>query len=196
MTRIRLARSFAVVLERASDDGDGRTVSGRVVPYGETATVDDGDGPYPESFQYGAFRRAVKAPNRVLLGFEHHNGIAGVCGHGTHMTEERDGLHGVFRVLPGPVGDTALELIDAEVVTGFSVGFVPFSTRSGPDGERIRTACHLDEVSLCRTPAFAGAAGIGVRSEDPLVAASYLDEWRRPSTSDIDERLRNLGIAR
>ena len=66
-TRRMIVRSFALT----PSSGDGRTIVGRCVPYGEPATVDDGQGPYREMFARGAFRRVMKAPSKVLLDFEH-----------------------------------------------------------------------------------------------------------------------------
>jgi phage head maturation protease len=53
-----LSRDFTADLEIRSD-GAGRTVHGIVVPFGVSARVNDGTGPYLESFQKGAFARTL-----------------------------------------------------------------------------------------------------------------------------------------
>ncbi len=64
--------------------GDGRTVILRVVPFGQTATANDGLGgvpkgvPYQEEWLPGVFDKQLNAANRILLNFEHQLGIAGV----------------------------------------------------------------------------------------------------------------------
>ena len=48
-----------------SAEGDGRTLVSRLVPYNELATVNDGEGPYQETFLPGAFDSQTKAASRI-----------------------------------------------------------------------------------------------------------------------------------
>lgn len=173
-TREVLTRSFETELVA---DGDGRTIVGRCVPYGVRSTVRDRpDAPsYTELFERGAFARVCAAPNRVLLRFEHNQGLADTVGHAVELDDRPDGLWGRFRALTSGGADVALELVAAGVLTGLSVGFVPL-TRAPllSDGTVIRTRCHLDEVSLCREPAYAGPA-LAVRDGDP---PAMVEPWR------------------
>ena len=149
-------------------EADDRTIRGRCVPYGTVETVDDGTGPYKETFEPGAFRRAARAPQKVILDFEHREDPLNILGHGLEFVERDDGLHGVFRAIDGPVGDQGLELVRAGVLTGMSVRAIVL----GPGRRRgdviVRTACHLDRVALCRQPAYAGAVVEALRSADPM----------------------------
>ncbi len=161
-----LIRTFEAEL---ADDGDGRTVIGRCVPFNVPATVRDPPDfqDYQEVFRAGAFKAATRAPNRVLLDFEHEIGIGGVLGHGLELEERDDGLHGRFRVLDGEDGSKALDLIRVGALTGLSVMFRPLRSLRTPGGpvERLRVA--LDRVALCRFPAHPGAEVLEVRTAPP-----------------------------
>jgi Escherichia/Staphylococcus phage prohead protease len=186
-----LRRSFAA--ELAASGGDGRTIEGRAVPYNERALVVDPDGKrYVEGFVAGAFRRSTRAPQRLVLLYEHGSGILDVVGPAVALEERPDGLFGSWRAIDGAVGDQALSLVRAGVLTGLSVGFRPLGPgRRDDDGTLWRTACHLDEVSLTRSPAFAGAVVTAVRSLPDELAAP-LERVER--SSELDERLRALGL--
>lgn len=185
-----IERAYTVDL---ATEGDGRTIVGRCVPYGEAATVADEDGrPYREAFARGAFRRAAQAPQRVLLDFEHDRSLGGVVGHGLSFVERDDGLHGEFRAT-GSAGDRALELVHDGVLTGLSVRALLLS-RGRRDGDVIvRTHCHLDRVALVREPAYAGATIAAVRAAS-MVEPLDLTALRPPRNLDLDQRLRALGI--
>lgn len=149
---------------------DGRNVFLRCVPFDVGAVVNDpppmGDGiPYEESFARGAFDGATKAPNRVLLEFEHfYPGLSGVIGHGVEMEEHADALYGRFRVSKAQDGEKALELIAEKVLTAASVYFAPIKSARVRGGMR-RLKVKLDRVALCREGAYPGAEVLAVRSE-------------------------------
>jgi HK97 family phage prohead protease len=182
-------------------DGDGRTLVGRVVPYGETATVADlpAGRRYRESFSAGSFKRNTRAPNRVLLDFEHGTTFGDKIGHATELVERDDGLHGVFRTAQAGNGPLALELVEAGVLTGFSVSAEVFRSTRRSDGVVMRTSCNLLAVALCREPAYDSA-----RVEAIRVAPGVLDEADyaehdlgalRPAPNvALDDRLRALGL--
>jgi Escherichia/Staphylococcus phage prohead protease len=186
-----LHRTFPMKLERS---GDGRTLEGCCVPYGEAARVtDDGVTTYYEVFEPGAFTRNLKAPGRVELRFEHGERMLDIVGRAQELTEEASGLYGSFRVFNGHVGDHALTLVEEGVLPGLSVGFVP-KRRGGEritaEGTVVREFCHLAEVSLCRSPAYDRAVVTAVRSA--VVMRNELE--LPPVTDDQIERLRAIGI--
>jgi len=110
------------------------------------------------------------------------------------LSEESSGLYGSFRVFAGAVGDHALTLVDEGVLPGLSVGFVP-KRRGGwrrtTEGTVIRDLCHLEEVSLCRAPAFDRAVITAVRSRDAIRADLQLPDV---VVDEEIERLRAVGI--
>lgn len=172
-----LVRKFEATI---SDDGDGRTIEGLVIPYNVRQTVADPPDfqPYQEEILPGAFRGATKAPHRVLLDFEHYGAtfdavgsmgsIAGTLGWATELEETDRGLRGSFRVGKNPDGDKALELVNAGVLTGFSAAFKPLRSTRSENGVMQRIKAHLDRVSLCRVGAYEQAQVLAVRSKQVL----------------------------
>lgn len=167
---------------RVRSDGDGRTVYGIVVPYGQVAEVDDGRGPYRESFEPGAFSRSIAdrgAKVRLFVNHATHTRLP--IGRATALEERPDGLHGAFTVSATRDGDEAITLIQDGVVDAFSVGFRPIRERNDKGVVR-RIEAALREVSLVSMPAYPGALVGGVRSTPHLSAEDArrrLDLWRK-----------------
>lgn len=191
MTEEVFRRTFPLRLERS---GDGRTLEGCCVPYGEAAKVtDDGVTTYYEVFEPGAFTRNLKAADRVELRYEHGSGMLDIVGRAMELSEEASGLYGSFRVFDGYVGDHALQLVEEGVLPGLSVGFI--TKRRGPtkvtsEGTVIRDHCHLAEVSLTRKPAYDRAVVTAVRSATVMRQAFELP----PVEDEQLERLRAVGV--
>ncbi len=178
--------------------GDGRTLSFRIAPFGERATSADGLGglpkgvPYQEELMPGLYDGQLRAANRVLLNFEHQEGIAGVIGRGLSLRHERDGYHADFRVLKTPTGDTALMLAEEGVLQGASVESYWVKSVRTASGVIQRVKAHLDAVAICRQGAYAGAVLTGMRSDEfedemlideellPVpVDQAQIDRWRK-----------------
>jgi HK97 family phage prohead protease len=165
---------------------DGRNITGRIAPYDVDGWVNGPDGlPQRIRLAPGVFHRAVKAPQRVQLRFEHaeDRDILGRIGYGVTLTEAEDGLDGTFRAYSTAVGDQALAMITEGGIDGLSVGFEQRAAKRAEDGTLVITSGNLVEVSLVDEPAFVGA---GVRT-----VASEAD--RPADTSALDERLRRMG---
>jgi HK97 family phage prohead protease len=161
-----LIRTFDAELE---ETGDGRTLEGICVPYNIATTVDDGMGPYQEMFVKGAFGRAVKAPNRVYLNFEHKPGISNVLGHGVEFDERDDGLYGKLQIEEGPDGAKAMRLWRQQVLTSLSVEFKPMGKQTRNEAGIVeRRSVHLDAVALCRVGAYDEARVLAIRT-DPVL---------------------------
>jgi HK97 family phage prohead protease len=158
-------RDYMVVIELRSD-GDGRTVLGRAVPYGQTAEIPGGR----ERFVMGAFARQIQAGNigAVKMHSSHSSRLAGEfpVGKTVHLAEQQDGLHGAWRMYDTPRGDEALHMVKTGEITGLSIGFKASDggTRKGADGAFERLGAHLDHVVLTGEPAYAGATVTAVRS--------------------------------
>lgn len=166
-TSTTITRSFAAT---DLEVGDGRTIVGRLVPYGEVARVADGlDEPYDEVWVPGAFRRVVRAADRVLLNYEHRAGLLDQIARCTSLVDGDGGLDGEFRAFDGPVGDHGLELVRSKAVTGLSVAArVPARRRVRDDGVVERhLATMIEHVALTAAPAYAGAAITAVRHVGP-----------------------------
>jgi HK97 family phage prohead protease len=160
-----IRRTFQAQLQPS---GDGRTLDLRVVPFNTVARVKDpGREPYDEMWVDGCFDKQINAANRVLVNFEHEFGFQNVVGRGVELRSDAAALDGTFRILQGPDGDKALELINEKVLTGVSLEAIPLRSEKGPDGVVRRIAARLVNVALCRFPAFAGAEVLAVREGDP-----------------------------
>lgn len=183
-----LVRTFEAI-EMAAD---GRNLEILCAPFNTPARVSDPPDftPYDEEFLPGAFAGATKAPNRVLLDFEHQTAINGVLGHGAELQEREEGLYGRFRVTEHPDGDKALALVGAGVLTGASVMFRALRSIRSSAGVVQRVKVHLDRVSLCRVGAYEAAQVLAVRT------APTIDEEQIPQfDADLAESLAALGIA-
>jgi HK97 family phage prohead protease len=173
-------RSFDLVLE-VRDEGDGRTLLGRAVPYGQTADI----GGATERFVMGAFARQI-AGNQVgavKLYESHSSRLSGAqpIGKTLALREMTDGLHGEWPLYNTSKANDALELVRSGEVTGLSVGFkaLPGGTRKGSDGALERHGAHLDHVVLTHEPIYAGAGITSLRSETHPVAGYRRDQARQ-----------------
>ena len=188
-----IIRTFAAEMSA----GDGRTVDLRVIPYGETATVNDGYGgvpkgvPYTEQWMPGVFSHQDKAANRVFANFEHQSGLAGVVGHGLAFREGADAFYGSFRMHETPDGDKALMLVKEGVLRGVSLEAQPVKSIRNAAGVVQRVKAHLKGIALCREPAYASAMVLAVRT------APVYDEELLPVEIDpgLLARCERLGIA-
>ena len=168
-------RQFTTTFEvrDVTDDGDGRTVYGRIVPYGEVATfVDQYDGHKVkrERFVRGMLGPQVNAFNRVLLSFEHENGFVNTIGFGRQVFEEADGAYGSFRLYKADA-DKAREMI-RESHKGLSVEFEPMRSALDDEGIILRQRVHLRRVGIVPEGAYRGAEVLAVREADHEAEAS------------------------
>lgn len=173
-----LSRDFVADLEVRSG-GDGRTVHGIVVPYGQVARVSDGGPAYDEKFAPGAFARDIAARagdfSRVKLLFQHDSNNP--IGRAVSLREDTAGLYGEFRITPEAArGGEALSLLRDGVLDSFSVGFRPLEhVREG--NVTVRTRAALREASLVTFPAYSGALVGGLRAvtgDDQALAIGLL----------------------
>ncbi len=176
--------------------GDGRTVDVRIVPYGVSAEVsDDGRTMYREQWDDNCFDDQLVAGHRlkVLLNFEHLSGIGNVVGKGVSLRSvPGDGLHGSFRMDDDPAGNKALELVKDGILDSVSLEAYPKKSVRTADGVVKRVKAHLQNVALCRRPAFADARVLAVREQQPH---QILDEEYLPYDPDptMIERIKALG---
>lgn len=168
-------RQFTTTFEvrDVTEDGDGRTVYGRIVPYGEVATfVDayDGNKVKRERFARGSMGPQANAFNRVLLSFEHENGFINTIGYGRTLYEETDGAYGAFRLYKADA-DKAREMI-RESHKGLSVEFEPMRSVLDEDGTIVRQRVHLRRVGIVPEGAYRGAEVLAVRGADHTAEAT------------------------
>jgi HK97 family phage prohead protease len=188
-------------LDTQIEAGDGRTISFRIAPFGELATCADGLGglprgvPYQEELLPGLYDKQLRAANRVLLNFEHQQGIAGVVGHGVDLAHRSDGYHGTFRIHDSADGDKTLMLVREGVLQGASVESYWLKSIRSAAGVIQRVKAHLEAVAICRVGAYPSAVMTGLRM-DEIPDEILLDEALLPVPPDDEmlARCRALGI--
>jgi len=168
-------------------EGDGRTLLGRIVPYGETISfVDPYDGKVKkERFVPGALAKQSSpgAWGRVGLSFEHDNGLSNHIGYGHSLEERDDGAYASFRLYETDAPKVREMLEHSH--KGMSLEFNPRSKdRSGSDGVIVRDNVRVRRVGITDDPAYTGAKVLAVRErddfddEDEVVATPNLDALR------------------
>ena len=179
------SRSFDFLLQ-LRDDGDGRTLYGRAVPYGPVANIPGGT----ERFVLGAFARQIAAdkPGTVKLYGSHMDRINGQqpIGRTSTLAEMVDGLHGSWSLYNTTRANDSLELVRSGEVTGLSIGFkaLPGGTVKAPDGTLERRQAHLDHVVLTHEPAYADAGVMAVRSSTHPAAGYRRAQLRHQAILD------------
>ena len=144
--------------------GDGRTVIGRIVPFGETCDFIDEHGRWrKERFVRGSFMDAPKWWHRVNLVFEHSAGpeFRNILGHGARVDEDEDGAYGVFRLYKQDA-DKAREILET-THKGLSIEFASIEHRDADDGVVERHRVRVYRVAAVSDPAYQLAHVLGVR---------------------------------
>jgi HK97 family phage prohead protease len=148
------------------DNGDGRTLVGPLLPWGQPARVVDRGRLVTETFTRGALEGTD--PGRVPLTCTHPRDSATLPIGRTLTIEDRaDAAWGEWLVSDTMIGNEVLALARDGVPLGLSVGFaeVPGGSRWSADRQRVtRTRAALDHVAVVRVPAYEGAGVVGVRS--------------------------------
>jgi HK97 family phage prohead protease len=159
--------------------GDGRTVTGMLAPYNELAHVNDGFGPYWETFQPGCFDRALRGHASYLRVQLEHNGHW--VGRGDVWRDGTAGLSADLRLDNTEAGREAAFKIRDGQTPGLSLAFLPgrspTRTIKGKEvvvREKVKAIHH---VALCQQPAYMGAQVEMVRSA-PVETAERLAYWQ------------------
>lgn len=168
---IHQRRQFASPLEfrDAAGKNDGRTVFGRIVPYGEVIEFLDEDNIVKrERFELGSLAGAVPSWDRVTLSFEHHPdgpGFANTIGWGMRngLTEAEDGAYASFRLYAHDAAKAREALQESH--RGLSLEFYARRSEVDADGVIVRRDVRVVRVAAVPDPAYMGASVMAVRSE-------------------------------
>lgn len=154
---------------RAAEDGDGRTLEGVAVPYGQI--IDTWDG--AETFDHDCRFDDIES---AKLCYQHGELIGRITG-----AESRDdGLHITARISDTQRGRDVVELLRDGALDSLSVGFIPLENEMDKAGVTHRKRVRLLETSVVSWPAYESAKITGQRdmekttnnrneSEDPKV---------------------------
>jgi len=165
-----IQRSAAAPMETA---GDGWTLYGLAVPYGQESLVsDDGLTFYREIFQQGCFTRDVAKGGRWVNLMVGHDGDDGdrYLGRCVAIHEDSQGLWPSFRL---DRSHPQAEAARAGELVGWSVSARVYrSRREMVNGQPVvtRELCGLSHVAATAQPQYAGA-GVQVAREHVMVNA-------------------------
>lgn len=182
---------------------DGRTLAGKIVPYGEVANVvelDDETGElvrYQEQFlphslaamAQGFQSRGGKFANGqfIPLLIDHNDNFDNMIGHAVELRDEDDGAYASFR-LYDDARITKIRSVLSESHTGLSVAFRDVRNPKLIDGIVSRVQVFVGHVAATPSPAYPSAAITAMRSDEtpteyerPILTSvkAWLDEQRK-----------------
>lgn len=173
-----------------AEEGDGRTLIARMVPYNETARVNDGAGYYRERFAPGAFRKQLRAVHRIKawVNYRHRQGIGDQVGSVVSVDDRADGLYGELRIFKTPAGDTALEMFRSGL-DRVSIEFESLRHRI-VDGVTERLDARFLGLALCPEGAYGGAQIVASREGEEM----DVEDYEQPPDPELIARMTALGI--
>jgi len=144
----------------AVDNGDRRTISGKIAPYGEVGNTSAGRVVFAEN------SITVSEPSKVKLLMSHDNSKP--VGRMQSVTSNKTGLYGSFKVSASTRGSDAILLAQEKLMDGLSVGVEVEDSRQEKDYLLV-TAATLKEVSLVESAAFPSAAVLKIAAQENAV---------------------------
>ena len=133
----------------AVDNGERRTIAGKIAPYGEVGNTSAGRVVFAEN------SITVAEPSKVKLLMSHDNSKP--VGRMQSVTSNKTGLYASFKVSASTRGSDAILLAQEQLMDGLSVGVEVDDSRQEKDYLLV-TAATLKEVSLVESAAFSSAA--------------------------------------
>jgi hypothetical protein len=157
---------------------DGRTIDGRIVPFGEVATITERDAAgevvtYRERFLPGcttyvrqqAAAQGRGGPTWVALKLEHDAGFGARIGFVKTLEERGDGVHATFKLYDS-VDLVKVRSMLSESHTGLSVEFADRVEPVVENGVTCRVQVYLGAVAATPVPCYAGAGITAMRAGD------------------------------
>jgi HK97 family phage prohead protease len=144
----------------AVDNGDRRTISGKIAPYGEVGNTSAGRVVFAEN------SITVPEPSKVKLLMQHDSSKP--VGRMQSITSNKTGLYASFKVSASTRGSDAILLAQEQLMDGLSVGVEVDDSRQEKDYLLV-TAATLKEVSLVESAAFPSAAVLKIAAQKDAV---------------------------
>jgi phage head maturation protease len=161
---------------------DGRTLAGRIVPYGEVTTVVEMDEEKGEMVRYqetflphslaamaqGFRSRGGKFGNGqfIPLLIDHNDNFDSMVGHAVDLRDEDDGAYGEFRLYDDD-RLTKIRSVLSESHTGLSIAFRDVRAPRIIDNVVSRVQVFVGHVAATPTPQYQGALITGMREQGP-----------------------------
>ncbi|OXN01113.1 HK97 family phage prohead protease [Bifidobacterium vansinderenii] len=166
---------------RSAEEGDGRTLEGVAVPFGQV--IDTWDG--AETFDRDCVFDDVDS---AKLCYQHGELIGRITG-----AEPRDdGLHITARISDTQRGRDVVALLRDGALDSLSVGFIPVESETDKQGVAHRKRVRLLETSVVSWPAYEAAKITGQRSADPLNEVSETGNNQESEETRMDKELSEM----
>lgn len=144
----------------AVDNGERRTIAGKIAPYGEIGNTSAGRVVFAEN------SIKIPEPSKVKLLMQHDNSKP--VGRMQSVTSNKTGLYASFKVSASTRGSDAILLAQEQLMDGLSVGVEVEDSRQEKDYLLV-TAATLKEVSLVESAAFPSAAVLKIAAQENAV---------------------------
>jgi HK97 family phage prohead protease len=144
----------------AVDNGERRTIAGKIAPYGEVGNTSAGRVVFAEN------SIKILEPSKVKLLMQHDNSKP--VGRMQTVTSNKSGLYGSFKVSASTRGSDAILLAQEKLMDGLSVGVEVEDSRQEKDYLLVLSAT-LKEVSLVESAAFPSAAVMKIAANENAV---------------------------
>jgi len=164
----------------AVDNGDRRTISGKIAPYGEVGNTSAGRVVFAEN------SIIVSEPSKVKLLMQHDNSKP--VGRMQSVTSNKTGLYASFKVSASTRGSDAILLAQEQLMDGLSVGVEVEDSRQEKDYLLV-TAATLKEVSLVESAAFPSAAVLKIAAQENAVDPNQPKETKGETVDKAPEEV-------
>lgn len=144
----------------AVDNGERRTIAGKIAPYGEIGNTSAGRVVFAEN------SIKIPEPSKIKLLMQHDNSKP--VGRMQTVTSNKSGLYGSFKVSASTRGSDAILLAQEKLMDGLSVGVEVEDSRQEKDYLLVLSAT-LKEVSLVESAAFPSAAVMKIAANENAV---------------------------
>ena len=159
----------------AVNDGERRTIAGKIAPYGEVGNTSAGRVVFAEN------SITVPEPSKIKLLMQHDSSKP--VGRMQSVTSNKSGLYGSFKVSASTRGSDAILLAQEQLMDGLSVGVEVEDSRQEKDYLLV-TAATLKEVSLVESAAFPSAAVLKIAAQENAVDPNKPTETTGEKTVD------------
>lgn len=158
----------------AVDNGERRTISGKIAPYGEVGNTSAG------RVVFAVNSISVPETKKVKLLMSHDN--SNVVGRMQSYSSNSSGLFGSFKVSASSRGTDAILLAQEQLIDGLSVGVEVEDSEQKKDYLLV-TAAVLKEVSLVESAAFPSATVLDIAAINNAVDEKEAQETDKKETT-------------
>lgn len=145
---------FKGLMLRRTENGDGHTIEGIAVPFGDVIDTWSGAETFDRDCEFTDVESAK-------LCYQHGELIGSI----SKAVSEEDGLHITASIADTATGRDVIALLDAGALDSLSVGFIPITDERDKAGITHRRKVRLLETSLVSWPAYEAAKLTDHRSE-------------------------------